>query len=805
MTTAPLSADLFDYVTAPGTVCRHCGDPCAPGARDARTTAAGTFCCGGCASVFALIEEHGLTAFYTCDVQPGRSQRAGGARDPQRFAAFDDPRVTARFVVRRGDRAEVTLPVPAMHCASCLWLLEQLWRFLPGVLRSDANLMRHTVTVVFRPEAVTLRAIAEQLAALGYEPVIDQEPGQRTPLSRRHLYLRIGVAGFAFGNVMLFSVPRYLNRAPLDPQFQTLFGWLNILFALPVLAFSARPYFTAALAAARARAITLDVPIALGLSVLFGRSLVEVVTRSGEGFFDSFAGLVFFLLVGKLFQEKAFEGVSFDRTVRSFLPLSVRTIRDGATTLTPIQDLRPGDDVVLRPGEVIPADAMLIDDAGAVDLAFVTGEEAPVAITRGDYLQAGGRVAGHAIRLAIVRPVSTSRLAELWSHPVFSTPKPHRLTALLASFGRWFTIGALGLAAVGAALWWPDARKAAEVATAVLIIACPCALTLAAPIALGTAMGVLGRAGLFLKTPETALDLSRIHEVVFDKTGTLSLGSAVSNVVSQGFDDTEWRLIRHLAAESVHPISRAMAAGLSGTARVEGVIETAGHGIAGTVDGRRVRIGSAAFHGAIDLETTELTTFASVDGGPARPVQVRPAERPGIARAVAALGRAREVSLLSGDRESAGVISTWSGVFGARMQFGQSPSDKLDAIRQRQRDGRRVAMVGDGLNDAAALAAADVGIAVSDDTACLVPACDAIVRGDRLTALPAFLDYAARGRRVIALAFTISLAYNAVGLWLALAGRLTPLATAVLMPVSSLTIVALSAGLMRVRTDRLFA
>jgi Cu+-exporting ATPase len=259
------------------------------------------------------------------------------------------------------------------------------------------------------------------------------------------------------------------------------------------------------------------------------------------------------------------------------------------------------------------------------------------------------------------------------------------------------------------------------VATAVLIIACPCALTLAAPIALGTAMGVLGRAGLFLKTPETALDLSRIHEVVFDKTGTLSLGSAVSNVVSQGFDDTEWRLIRHLAAESVHPISRAMAAGLSGTARVEGVIETAGHGIAGTVDGRRVRIGSAAFHGAIDLETTELTTFASVDGGPARPVQVRPAERPGIARAVAALGRAREVSLLSGDRESAGVISTWSGVFGARMQFGQSPSDKLDAIRQRQRDGRRVAMVGDGLNDAAALAAADVGIAVSDDTGVSCP------------------------------------------------------------------------------------
>jgi Cu+-exporting ATPase len=472
MTSLSISA-AFEPALAPA-LCRHCGDACGG---DARVNAAGTFCCAGCASVFTLIEKHGLTAFYTCDVQPGLSQKPAAMRDPERFAAFDDESVAARFVVTHSGNSEVTLPVPAMHCASCLWLLEQLWRFHPGILRSEANLLRRTVTVQFQPARISLRAVAEQLAALGYEPVIDQEPPSRIPAARRSLYLRIGLAGFAFGNVMLFSIPRYVNGAPLDPEFQSLFGWLNIALSLPVLGFSAWPYFTASWAALRARAITLDVPIALGLAVLFGRSAVEVVTRTGEGFFDSFAGLVFFLLIGKLFQQKAFDQLSFDRTVRSFLPLSVRAGIGDDLRVTPIQDLRPGDEMVLRPGEVIPADAVMMSETGAIDLAFVTGEQHPVTIVRGRAVQAGGRVTGHAVRLAVVRPVSTSRLAELWDHPVFRSAKRHALTAFLQVIGRWFTVVALGLAAVGAVIWWPDARKAAEVATAVLIIACPCAFT----------------------------------------------------------------------------------------------------------------------------------------------------------------------------------------------------------------------------------------------------------------------------------------------------------------------------------------
>ncbi|MBP8272903.1 MAG: heavy metal translocating P-type ATPase metal-binding domain-containing protein [Acidobacteria bacterium] len=779
-------------------MCRHCGDPCD---RRAIVSDAGTFCCGGCESVFALLSTHGMTAFYTCDVRPGTSQRAVSERDPARFAPLDDAEVARRFVTpRAAGLLRVVFPTPSMHCASCLWLLEQLWRFHPGIVRSEANLMNRTVAVEFKPTEISLRAVAEQLAALGYEPVLDQEPSAGVPAVRRSLYLKIGVAGFAFGNVMLFSIPRYANGAPLDPQFQTLFGILNLVFSLPVLLFSAADYFRAAWSAARARAITLDVPIALGLAVLFGRSAVEIIVGSGEGFLDSFSGLVFFLLIGKLFQQKAFESITFERTVQSFLPLSVRVERETGVELTRVETLRPGDTITIRPQEVVPADAVLLDEHGAIDYAFVTGEQAPVEVLRGAIVHAGGRVTGRALRMQVARAVSNSRLAQLWSDPVFAHEKAHWLTGLLARFGWWFTVVAMGLAVVGAVAWWPDARKAAEVATAVLIIACPCAFTLAAPITLGTAMGVLGRAGFYLKQSAVALDLSRIDTIAFDKTGTLTTAAADATVSHSGFTDAHWRLVRRLAAHSVHPVSRAIAGDLIDTGLVTEVVETAGRGVSGLVDGHRVVIGAASFVSSVSGRAVtaeagaDLVTWAAVDAS-AGTVRLMAPDRAGMPAATAAIAARYTTWLLSGDHATE--AARWQPAFGARMKFRQTPEDKLATVRAEQAAHHRVLMVGDGLNDAGALAAADVGIAVSDETACLVPACDAVIRGDRLPKLPVFLAYARRSQRVIVICFLVSIAYNALGLGLALMGVLTPLATAILMPVSSLTIVGLSVGLMR--------
>jgi Cu+-exporting ATPase len=778
-------------------LCRHCGDTCAS---DGVRTDAGTFCCNGCASVFALLQTHGLTQFYACDTGAGLSQRQVAQRDAARFAPLDDPAVAQRFIdAHDGTFSHATFSVPSLHCASCLWLLEQLWRFDEGIGRSEADLMRRTVRVSFRPDRTTLRAVAERLAALGYEPVIDGERrAGRMPAARRDLYLKLGLAGFAVGNMMLFSIPRYANGAPLEPGFQRLFDTLNILFAIPVLLYSASEFFTAAWHSIRMRAITLDVPVAMGLAVLFVRSLWDILTRSGEGFLDSFAGLVFFLLIGRLFQQMAFDRIAFDRTVRSFLPLSVRVVTGDTMTMRPIEALEPGDVIVVRPQEVVPADALLTEGSGRIDLAFVTGEQDPVSLQAGETVSAGGRVVGEALQLRVLRRVSHSRLAELWNNPVFAQKSSHWLTTVSARFGHWFTVGAVALAAIGFYAWWPDLRMAAQVATAVLIIACPCALTLAAPITLGTALGKLGEAGVYLKQGAVALDLSRVDTVAFDKTGTLTTAEAAAVVDLEGLDADDWARVRRLAAESVHPVSRALAGreAVHGTARF--VREIVGQGITGEIDGATVAIGSSALVGrAAGQPVTAVPgrTWVSVDGRLGFLTLATP-ERAGMTAVAHTLASAYETWLLSGDHD--GEAPRWRAAFADRMRFRQTPEDKLDAVRTRQDAGRHVLMVGDGLNDAGALAAADVGIAVSDDTACLVPACDVVIRGDRLTLLPAVLRYARRARHVILLCFLVSVAYNVIGLGLALTGQLTPLATAILMPVSSLTVVGLSVGLMRV-------
>ena len=377
--------------------CRHCGEPCAA-EPDAIFTADGPFCCRGCETVFSILKSFAeLEGFYdACEIPPGVSQRGSAGRDGARFAALDDPAVAARLIAfDDGRRARATFSIPAIHCASCVWLLERLWKIDPGVVRAEVDLLRRSVVVDYSPASTTLRRIAEQLAALGYEPSITVEDAAAAPpRARRRLHLQLGVAGFAFGNMMLFSIPRYVNGAPLDPGFQRLFDVLNVLFALPVLLFSASDFFRSAWNSVRTRAMALDVPIAIGLLALFGRSLADILTRRSEGFLDSFAGLVFFLLIARLFQQKMFERIAFDRTYRSFLPLTVRVERGGDPEAAPLEQLRAGDVIVIRAREIVPADAVLLDAPGTIDYAFTTGESTPVPAMAGEIIRAGGRAAG---------------------------------------------------------------------------------------------------------------------------------------------------------------------------------------------------------------------------------------------------------------------------------------------------------------------------------------------------------------------------------------------------------------------------
>jgi P-type Cu+ transporter len=803
------------------TLCRHCGSDC--GSEPVRA-GRDVFCCHGCASVFAILNTHGLSHYYECEATPGVSQRAAEPRPLDRFAAFDDPAVAASVrLFDDGQIAGAVFAVPDLHCGACVWLLERLWRVDEGVMRAEADLVRRTVQVWYRPERLSLREVAERLASIGYEPVIDTpaDPSQAQPAaraaakSRRTLYLQIGVAGFAFGNAMIFSIPRYAQGGAIEPFLQTFFNALNLALAVPVLVYSASGYFTAAWRAIAARTMTLDVPVALGLAVLFARSVADIVTGRDAGFVDSFTGLVFVLLLGKLFQQKSIDRLSFERTFRSFLPLSVQVEGPHGPRPTAVDRIVPGDRLVLRAHEVVPVDAQLLDQDGCIDYAFVTGESTPVALRHGATVQAGGRVVGNRLHLLACSRASDSRLATLWTNPAFSTTKASAFASLSTRFSIGFTVIAVGLACVGAWVWWPDADMAVQVFTAVLIIACPCALTLAAPIALGTAMEMLSRHGLYLRRPSVALELAQVDAIAFDKTGTLTMTRAGVAVVHQGLTADEWRVARRLAAESVHPVSRAIAGASAtggadagtgtgtgaGDTPIAGIVssfrETAGQGIRGRVDGHDVAIGTAEF---VSRQVGRIvpagdTTIVAIDGRACGRVWIGGVPREGMAEAVGTLRLSHSIHLLSGDH--AAEAERWRPVFGERMSFRQSPEQKLAFITTQRAAGRRVLMIGDGLNDAGAFAAADVGLAVCEASACIVPACDALIDGSHLRELPSLLRYASRVTPVIAACFIVSLLFNAIGLTLALTGALTPLAAAILMPVSSLTIIALSAGGMR--------
>ena len=791
--------------------CRHCGTDC--GTEPVRV-GGDVFCCHGCASVFALIAEHGLSGYYQCDITPGVSQRSAEPRRTDRFAALDDASVAASVrLFDDGTLAGAVFAVPGLHCGACVWLLERLWRVDEGILRAEADIVRRTVQVWYRPEKLSLREVAERLAAIGYEPEIDVpeegpgadgQPGARAASraaakERRALHLKIGLAGFAFGNAMIFSIPHYANGGALDPFNQWLFSTLNLVLAFPVLLFSARDYFTAAWRAIVTRTMTLDVPVALGLAVLFGRSLADIATSRDAGFLDSFNGLVFVLLLGRLFQQKSIDRLAFDRTFRSFLPLSVQVVGQHGPRPVPVDRIAPGDRLIIRGHEVVPVDAQLLDEDGCVDYAFVTGESTPVALQRGANVHAGGRVAGRSLHLLALSRASNSRLAALWTNPAFSTAKTPAFAALSARFGAAFTVIAVGLALGGAWAWRAEGDVAFQVFTAVLIIACPCALTLAAPIALGTAMEMLSRHGFYLRRPAVALELARVNTIAFDKTGTLTTTRLDASVLHEGLSEDEWRLARRLAAESVHPVSRAIAAAAEEPAA--GVVsycrESTGLGIRGVVDEHVVVIGTADY---VSRQIGRIvpagdTTVVAIDGRPTGRVWMGGVPRDGVTQAVGTLRASYSTHLVSGDHPAE--ASHWRAVFGEHMSFRQSPEAKLAFINGLRGRGGRVLMIGDGLNDAGAFAAAEVGLAVCDAATCVVPACDALIDGSRLRHLPAFLRYASRATDVVVACFILSLFFNAIGLTLALTARLTPLAAAILMPVSSVAVVALSAGGMR--------
>jgi len=783
--------------------------------------------------VYELLQENGLGDFYRLADKAGVQAASVGA--PERFVFLDEPSVRRQLLEYSDERvARVTFHVPGMHCVACVWLLENLFKLREGIGRSVADFGSRRVTIHFDPARLELSDVAALLASIGYEPVLrlDSAASDGTSPHARRLHLKLGVAGFAFGNIMLFSVCLYSGMDRFSaPMFKPLFGWVSLVLALPVLLYSASDWWRAAWWSLRQRALTLDVPIAIGLVALFAQSLTEVVQGRGVGYLDSMTGLIFFLLLGRVFQDMTHRRLSFDRDYKAFFPLAVKRKTGEGERPVPLSELGVGDRILLRRGELIPADARIVEGTALVDYSFVTGEADPVEHRVGDEVQAGGQQVGALVELEIVRPVSQSYLTSLWSHETFAKVRDLRLKRLLNRFSRWFTLAVVALAVGAAAWWWPvDSGRALRAFTAVLIVACPCALALSAPFALGTAQRLLARRQIFVKNTDVIEGMASADTVVFDKTGTLTSAAAGpvafvpavargglpgradgksaarlqdtdirSNSGNDGLTTEERRRVHALAGVSTHPHSTRIAAALElpgETAAVRDFVEERGMGVAGRVEGVPIWLGSAEWlrqAGVVmpsGLQPGGSMSHLAINDTYRGSFRLEHQLRPQVDVLLTDLARRHDLALLSGDNDRD--AQQFRQLLGdsARLAFQQAPVDKLQAIASLQAEGRRVVMVGDGLNDAGALRQSDVGVAVVERIGTFSPASDVIMEADRVPALATLLRFARGSVRVVWAAMLLSLLYNAVGLTFAASGRLSPILCAILMPLSSITVVA---------------
>jgi Cu+-exporting ATPase len=738
--------------------------------------------------VYELLAENGMDQFYQMNTHPGSTQRNRG---PERWDYLDAPGIADGLFSYADDQVAVwELELPAIHCSSCIWLLEHLYKLHPGVKQVVVNFPRRRARITFHRTEITPGSLAALLARIGYPPNISAGSKKATQKARNPLVTQLGIAAFGFGNIMIMALPEYLEAR--EPTLQTLlpfFRYLSMALALPVVFYSAAGYFKTAWAGIRNRYWNLDQPIALGIAAIFLQSSFEVLTGQGSGYWDSLTGLVFFLLLGKWFQRKTYEALAFDRDIESFFPLTATRLNGDQEEVIPLSALKPGDAIVVRNEEIIPADALLTSAATTIDNSFITGESQLVTRTSGQKIYAGARQKSGSARFKVIQSVDQSQLTALWA-ATGNKRSQKSLENITDQYSRLFTPAILILA-LGSGLVWAflDPSKSIWVTTAVLIVACPCALALAAPFAMGNAMRRLGKRGIYLKNTEVLERMSQIKTVVFDKTGTLTIAARNAPTPSQPHTPELAAKVRGLAATSNHPLSKMLAQHLPveplHPAQVE---EIPGAGLVGHFPDGILKLGSASLCQAPDLPAA-TRVHLEWNGQYHGHFTLEHAYRPGLQTIVQTLQTRARIVLLTGDGEKE--RPALEALFGptADLRFHQSPTDKFQAIQSLQSQGG-VMMVGDGLNDTGALAQSDVGVAVAEDASAFTPASDIIMGGDQLTQLEPALRYALSARAIVYWGFRISLAYNLIGLFFAMTGQLAPVVCAILMPLSSISVVA---------------
>ncbi|WP_428742120.1 heavy metal translocating P-type ATPase [Tenacibaculum sp.] len=773
------------------TICFHCGNEC-----DTKTITVQdkSFCCNGCKTVYEIFSENNLTCYYDFQNNPGAiPEEIHGKYDflenesiIEKLLEFND-----------GNVQVVNLYIPHIHCSSCIWVLENLHKLQSNVSSSQVNFPKKTVRVTYNSEKTSLKEIVLLLSSIGYEPYIsleDYEAGKKKV--DRSLIYKLGIAGFAFGNVMFLSFPEYFEVSEFWlEQYKNVFRWLMFAFSLPVVFYAGIDYFISAYKGLRSKILNIDVPIALGILVLFVRSTAEIIFDLGTGFFDSLTGLVFFLLLGKFFQQKTYNFLSFERDYKSYFPIAVtRITSDKKEENTQIYEIKKGDRLLIRNQELIPVDGILINGNAQIDYSFVTGEEIPVNKQSGDKLFAGGKQLSGSIEMEVLASVSQSYLTQLWSNDVFQKDKNSSFKTLTDKISKNFTIIVLSIALLSTVFWlYYDSSKALNVFTSVLIIACPCAIALAGPFTLGNMLRIFGRKKFYLKNATVVEQLAAVNSVIFDKTGTLTTNK--DNTITyegEALNTIQKSILKSSLRSSNHPLSRMLYASLveEKMLSIEKYKELVGKGIEVSYQEIKLKIGSSSFvRNAKEQTNLDTSVHISVNDEYKGKYIFKNAYRKGVEDLFSNLQKKYELSVVSGDNEGEKEFLEELLPKQTKFLFNQKPQDKLHYVEELQERGRSVLMIGDGLNDAGALAQSNVGVAISENINVFSPACDVILDATKFNQIANYIKASKKAIQIIKYCFLLSLMYNIVGLYFAVTGQLMPVIAAILMPLSSISVV----------------
>lgn len=770
--------------------CYHCGTKCGSEPIVFEDKA---FCCNGCKTVYEILNQHELNVYYDLESTPGTipNQIAG------KFDYLANLDIAKKILEFEDEQtAVVNFYIPSIHCSSCIWVLENLHKLNRGVKTTLVNFPKKEVRITFKKNEISLQQVAELITSIGYEPYISLESADADEKGvDRKLIYQVAVAGFAFGNIMMLSFPEYFQMDEFWlNRFKPFFRGIMLAMAIPVLIYSGRDYLISAYKGLKHGILNIDVPISLGILVLFFRSTYEVVTGMGQGYFDSLTGLIFFLLLGKIFQQKTYSFLSFERDYKSYFPIAVTQInKDKSQHSISVNDIKKGDRLLIRNEEIIPVDGILLNGEALIDYSFVTGESLPLSKVSGDKLFAGGKQKGPAIEMEAIESVKQSYLTQLWSKDVFGKEKADNIKTLTDSISKQFTLIILGIATAAGIFWYIQDRSIAfQVVSAILIVACPCALALSAPFSLGNMIRIFGKESFYLKDAYVIESLSRADTLVFDKTGTITANNA-SEIKYTGspLSNSEMMGVKAVLKSSNHPLSRALYDQIPGKAddEAEGFAEHLGEGISGAVNGVRIALGSAQFTGAKNADPNQTQIHVKLDNELKGMFLVSNNYRKGLNQVMDALEKGYELSVLTGDNE--GEKENLEGILpeGSQIFFRQKPEDKLNRVKAFQESGKSVMMLGDGLNDAGALVQSDVGIAISENINVFSPACDGILDARSFSKLPSFLKLSKKTMSIIKMSFVISFLYNIIGLLFAITGNLSPIVAAILMPVSSISVV----------------